>query len=141
MNLVCLDLEGVLVPEVWINVALKTGVDELKLTTRDISDYDVLMKKRISILEREGINLPDIQRVIGSMNPLKGAKRFLSTLREKIQVILLSDTFTQFSPPSVERKIPCSFSRLATNIFPSKIPTDAYPLPLRFQSLPILSLV
>lgn len=103
MHLVCLDVEGVLLPEIWINVAVKTGIDELKLTTRDISDYDVLMKKRIGILEEHGITLSDIQEVIGTMEPLEGAKDFLDTLRELTQVILLSDTFTQFAKPLMKK--------------------------------------
>jgi len=103
MKLVCLDVEGVLVPEIWINVAEKTGIEELKLTTRDISDYDVLMKKRLGILDEHNIKLKDIQDVIGTMEPLEGAKDFLDTLRSLIQVILLSDTFTQFAKPLMEK--------------------------------------
>jgi phosphoserine/homoserine phosphotransferase len=99
MNLVCLDVEGVLVPEIWINVARKTGIAELKLTTRDISDYDVLMKRRLGILAENDIKLGDIQDVIGTMEPLEGAKAFLDELRTVTQVILLSDTFTQFARP------------------------------------------
>jgi phosphoserine/homoserine phosphotransferase len=103
MNVVCLDLEGVLVPEIWINTALKTGIDELKLTTRDIPDYDVLMKKRIGILDQHGLKLKDIQNVISHMEPLEGAKHFLDRLREKTQVIILSDTFTQFAAPLMKK--------------------------------------
>lgn len=103
MEVVCLDVEGVLVPEIWINVSKKTGIDELKLTTRDISDYDVLMKKRLGILEEHGIKLKDIQNVIGTMEPLKGAKAFLDELRTMLPVILLSDTFTQFASPLMEK--------------------------------------
>lgn len=103
MQLVCLDVEGVLVPEIWINVAKKTGIDELKLTTRDISDYDVLMRKRLGILDEHNIKLKDIQDVIGTMEPLEGAKDFLDTLRTQTQVILLSDTFTQFAKPLMEK--------------------------------------
>jgi phosphoserine / homoserine phosphotransferase len=103
MELVCLDVEGVLVPEIWINVAEKTGIEELKLTTRDISDYDVLMKKRLGILDEHNIKLQDIQDVIGTMEPLEGAKEFLDTLRSLTQVILLSDTFTQFAKPLMEK--------------------------------------
>ncbi len=103
MKLVCLDVEGVLVPEIWINVAEKTGIEELKLTTRDISDYDVLMKKRLGILDEHNIKLKDIQDVIGTMEPLEGAKEFLDTLRSLTQVILLSDTFTQFAKPLMEK--------------------------------------
>ena len=103
MELVCLDVEGVLVPEIWINVAEKTGIEELKLTTRDISDYDVLMNKRLGILDEHNIKLKDIQDVIGTMDPLDGAKNFLDTLRSLTQVILLSDTFTQFAKPLMEK--------------------------------------
>jgi phosphoserine/homoserine phosphotransferase len=103
MPVVCLDLEGVLVPEIWINVARRTGIKELLLTTRDISDYDKLMRYRLKILKREGIRLADIQRVIARMRPLPGARRFLERLRAKAQVIVLSDTFYQFAGPLMER--------------------------------------
>jgi phosphoserine/homoserine phosphotransferase len=99
MNIVCSDLEGVFVPEIWINVALKTGIEELKLTTRDISDYDVLMKKRLSILEKHGLTIRDIQGVIEKMDPLDGALEFLLWLRSKTQVVIVSDTFVQFAGP------------------------------------------
>ncbi|ETR73579.1 MAG: Phosphoserine phosphatase/homoserine phosphotransferase bifunctional protein [Candidatus Magnetoglobus multicellularis str. Araruama] len=99
MNIVCCDLEGVFVPEIWINVAEKTGIDALRLTTRDISDYDVLMKKRLDILKQNQLKLSDIQAVITSMSPLPGAKAFLDGLREKTQVIIVSDTFDQFAGP------------------------------------------
>ncbi len=97
--LVSLDLEGVLVPEIWIAVAEKTGIAELRLTTRDIADYDVLMKRRLAILDQHGLRLPDIQAVIATMAPLEGAGEFLSWLRERCQVIILSDTFSQFALP------------------------------------------
>ncbi len=103
MRIVCLDLEGVLVPEIWINVAEKTGIEELRLTTRDISDYDVLMKGRLKILEEHSLTLNDIQAVIGTMEPLEGAHEFLTFLRERTQVIILSDTFTQFASPLMEK--------------------------------------
>ncbi len=103
MNLVCLDLEGVLVPEIWINFALKTGIEELKLTTRDIPDYDVLMNKRLGILDEHGLKLKDIQEVIGSMDPLPGGYDFLQSLRERTQVIILSDTFDQFAAPLMRK--------------------------------------
>lgn len=103
MNIICLDLEGVLIPEIWISFARETGIDELKLTTRDISDYDVLMKKRIAILDKNNLKLKDIQNVIGKMSPLDGAKEFLTKLREKTQIIILSDTFTQFAKPMMEQ--------------------------------------
>lgn len=103
MNIVCCDLEGVFVPEIWINVAKKTGIDELKLTTRDISDYDVLMKKRLSILADRGLKLADITDVIATIEPLEGALEFLTWLRKKTQVIIVSDTFTQFAGPLMEK--------------------------------------
>jgi phosphoserine/homoserine phosphotransferase len=99
MKIVCTDLEGVLVPEIWINVALKTGIDELKLTTRDISDYDVLMRKRLDILDQKGLKLKDITDVIATMVPLDGALDFLDWLRARTQVIIVSDTFTEFAAP------------------------------------------
>ena len=95
----CLDLEGVLVPEVWINVAERTGIEKLRLTTRDINDYDVLMTQRLSILEQNKLRLADIQSVIAGMSPLEGAKEFLDWLRERGQVIILSDTFEEFAKP------------------------------------------
>ncbi len=92
MYIVCSDLEGIFVPEVWINVAEKTGIDELRLTTRDISDYDVLMKKRLSILDEKGLKLKDITDVIATMEPLDGALEFLEWLRSQLQLIIISDT-------------------------------------------------
>lgn len=97
--IVCLDLEGVLVPEIWINVALETGIDELRATTREVPDYDLLMKRRLAILDRHGLKLPDIQAVIAAMGPLDGASDFLAWLRERCQVIILSDTFYEFAWP------------------------------------------
>lgn len=99
MKIVCTDLEGVLVPEIWISVARKTGIEELKLTTRDIADYDVLMGKRLAILDRHGIKLKDITDVIGTLEPLPGALAFLDWLRETTQVIIVSDTFVEFAQP------------------------------------------
>lgn len=99
MHIVCLDLEGVLVPEIWIAFSKATGIDELKITTRDEPDYDKLMKYRISILESHGLKLADIQRVIGGMEPLPGAREFIDGLRQISQVIILSDTFSQFAHP------------------------------------------
>jgi phosphoserine / homoserine phosphotransferase len=98
-SIVTLDLEGVLVPEIWIAVAEKTGIPELRLTTRDISDYDVLMKGRIRILDQHGLKLADIQSVIATLRPLDGALDFLRELRSIVQVIILSDTFEQFAQP------------------------------------------
>ncbi len=97
--IVCLDLEGVLVPEIWVNVALKTGIDELKITTREMPDYDALMKRRLAILDEHKLTIHDIQSVIGKMGPLEGAVDFVSWIRERCQVIILSDTFYQFAHP------------------------------------------
>lgn len=98
-NLVTLDLEGVLVPEVWIAFAEKTGIEGLKKTTRDIPDYDELMTGRLKLLEENGLTLSMIQDVIGTLEPLPGARDFLDALREKTQVIILSDTFEEFAQP------------------------------------------
>jgi phosphoserine/homoserine phosphotransferase len=103
MILACLDLEGVLVPEIWINFAEKTGIEELRLTTRDIPDYDVLMKKRLKILTDHKLKLKDIEEVIGTLEPLKGAKEFLERLRASFQVIILSDTFYEFGMPLMKQ--------------------------------------
>ena len=99
MEVACLDLEGVLVPEVWIAFAELTGIEELRATTRDIPDYDVLMKQRLAILEKNDLRLPDIQATIAKLEPLPGAIDFLDWLRERFQVIILSDTFYEFSEP------------------------------------------
>lgn len=103
MVVACLDLEGVLVPEIWINVAERTGVAELRRTTRDEPNYDTLMRQRIGILDRHGLRLSDIRRVIGAMSPLEGAPEFLEWLRERTQVVILSDTFEQFSHPLMRK--------------------------------------
>jgi phosphoserine / homoserine phosphotransferase len=103
MQLACLDLEGVLVPEIWHNVASRTGIDELQLTTRDIPDYHQLMKYRLKILDRHGITLPTIQDVISGMRPLPGADEFVARLREKMQFVLLSDTFEEFAAPLMKQ--------------------------------------
>jgi len=97
--LVCLDLEGVLIPEVWIAFAEKTGIDSLRRTTRDESNYDKLMRGRLEILDEHGFTLSDIEDVIGTMAPLPGARAFLDELRDRTQVIILSDTFYQFAVP------------------------------------------
>ncbi len=99
MHIVCLDLEGVLVPEIWIAFSRATGIEELKVTTRDWPDYDKLMRYRIGILDSHGLKLADIQRVIGQLEPLEGAVDFIRELRNITQVIILSDTFTQFAHP------------------------------------------
>ena len=103
MCITCLDLEGVLVPEIWIAFAEKTGIEELRLTTRDISDYDVLMSKRLDVLKKHKLGLSAIQDVIAQIDPLPGAKDFLDELRTRCQVIILSDTFTQFSLPLMKK--------------------------------------
>ncbi len=103
MFVTCLDLEGVLVPEIWIAVAEKTGISDLRLTTRDISDYDVLMKKRLGILSEHSLRLKDIQDVIETLEPLEGAKAFLDELRLNCQTIILSDTFSQFALPLMKK--------------------------------------
>jgi phosphoserine/homoserine phosphotransferase len=95
----CLDLEGVLVPEIWINVAERTGIEALRATTRDVPDYDVLMKQRLRILEEHRLGIADIQEVIAGMGPLPGAREFLDWLRERLQVVILSDTFYDFADP------------------------------------------
>ena len=103
MQIACLDLEGVLVPEIWINVAKRTGVDALRATTRDIPDYDVLMTQRLKILSDHHLKLADIQEVITGMGPLDGAREFLDELRECFQVIILSDTFYEFAAPLMKQ--------------------------------------
>jgi phosphoserine/homoserine phosphotransferase len=106
----CLDLEGVLVPEIWINVAERTGIAELRRTTRDEPDYDNLMRSRIEILDRHGLKLRDIQLAIDAMGPLLGAREFLDWLRERAQVIILSDTFYEFAAPLMRQlDHPCLF--------------------------------
>lgn len=99
MEIACLDLEGVLVPEIWINVAERTGIRELRLTTRDIADYDELMGHRLRVMDHHGIRLSQIQEVIAAMGPMPGAADFLDWLRERFQVVILSDTFYQFGMP------------------------------------------
>lgn len=99
MELACLDLEGVLIPEIWIAFAEKTGIDELKATTRDIPDYDVLMKQRLAILKQHNLGLNEIQEVISTLAPLPGAGEFVDWLRERFQVVILSDTFYEFAQP------------------------------------------
>ena len=99
MELACLDLEGVLVPEIWIAFAERTGIEELRATTRDIPDYNVLMKQRLGLLQQHGLKIDDIQDVISTLEPLPGAIEFIDWLRERFQVIILSDTFYEFSQP------------------------------------------
>jgi phosphoserine/homoserine phosphotransferase len=99
MEVACLDLEGVLVPEIWIAVAERTGVPQLRRTTRDEPDYDKLMRWRLALLEERGLGLPDIQAAIGALGPLPGAREFLDWLRERMSVVILSDTFAEFAAP------------------------------------------
>lgn len=99
MIVVCLDLEGVLAPEIWVEFASRVGVEELKRTTRDEPDYDKLMRQRLALLERHQLRLPDIQRVIDSLGPLPGAQAFLQELRTRYQVVILSDTYYEFALP------------------------------------------
>jgi len=103
MNIVCLDMEGVLVPEIWIEFAEASGIPELTRTTRDEPDYDKLMKWRIDLLNERGMGLPQIQDVIATIEPLEGARAFLDELRKHAQVIVLSDTFEQFAMPLMEK--------------------------------------
>ena len=103
MQLVCLDLEGVLVPEIWIEFAERTGIPELRRTTRDEPDYDKLMKYRLDLLRSHELGLPDIQKVIAEMGPMVGAREFLDRLRQDFQVIILSDTFYEFAMPLMEQ--------------------------------------
>jgi phosphoserine/homoserine phosphotransferase len=103
VNIVCLDLEGVLVPEIWIAFSKASGIDELKRTTRDEPDYDKLMRWRIGILKEHGLGLKEIQDTIATIDPLPGAKEFLDKLREKTEVIIISDTFTQFAKPLMKK--------------------------------------
>ena len=103
MEIVCLDLEGVLVPEIWIAFAEETGIPELKRTTRDEPDYDKLMKYRLNILKEHNLGLKEIQETISKIDPLPGAKEFLDKLREMTQVIIISDTFTEFAQPLMKK--------------------------------------
>ncbi|MBR5129025.1 MAG: bifunctional phosphoserine phosphatase/homoserine phosphotransferase ThrH [Firmicutes bacterium] len=103
MYLTCLDLEGVLVPEIWVEFAEAVGIPELKKTTRDEPDYDKLMAYRLNILKENGYGLKEIQEVIATLDPLPGAKEFLDTLREEGQVVIISDTFTQFAMPLMKK--------------------------------------
>ena len=103
ITVACLDLEGVLIPEIWINLAEKTGIEELKLTTRDIEDYDELMEKRLEVLDENGLTLKDFQEVVATMDPLDGAGEFLQWLRSQVEVIILSDTFREFAKPLIAK--------------------------------------
>lgn len=103
MYILCSDLEGVFVPEIWINVAKHTGIDELKLTTRDINDYDVLMKRRLEILHQHNLTIHVIQQVIANIKPLPGAVEFITWLRKRIEIIVVSDTYSEFANPIMEK--------------------------------------
>jgi phosphoserine/homoserine phosphotransferase len=103
VEIAALDLEGVLIPEIWINFAERTGIEALRATTRDIPDYDVLMKQRLRILAEHKLGLPDIQDVISGMQPLEGAAEFVNWLRERFQVVILSDTFYEFAMPLMKQ--------------------------------------
>ena len=103
MKIICADMEGIFTPEIWIKVAEKTGIDELRLTTRDISDYDVLMRKRLGILKANGLKLKDITDVIKTMDPLDGAFEFLEWMRSRTQVIVVSDTYVEFARPLLKK--------------------------------------
>ena len=103
MQVICLDLEGVLVPEIWIEFSKRTGIAAFARTTRDEPDYDKLMRERIGLLERHGLKLPDIQRVVATMQPMDGARAFLDELRARHQVIILSDTFYEFADPLMQQ--------------------------------------
>lgn len=103
MHLICSDLEGIFLPEIWIAFAEKTGIQELRLTTRDISDYDVLMKHRLKILKAQGLKLPDIQAVIATMVPHDGALEFLDWVRSTAQILVVSDTFVEFAGPLMKK--------------------------------------
>ena len=103
IKIICADMEGIFTPEIWIQVARKTGIEELKLTTRDISDYDVLMKKRLGILAENGLKLKDITNVIETMDPLEGALDFLNWVREQTQIIVVSDTYVEFARPLLRK--------------------------------------
>jgi len=103
MYIVCPDLEGILVPEIWISVAEKSGIEELRLTTRDVPDYDQLMRRRLEILKGGNLKIRDIQKIIQSMEPLDGALEFLEWIKERFQIILVSDTFVEFAGPLLEK--------------------------------------
>jgi len=103
MYIICSDLEGVFVPEIWVNVSKHTGIEELKLTTRDISDYNVLMKRRLEILQQNGLTLHDVQKVISLLKPLPGALEFINWVRTVAQLIIVSDTFIEFADPLLKQ--------------------------------------
>jgi len=126
VQLVCLDLEGVLVPEIWIAFSERTGIPELRRTTRDEPDYDKLMKYRLALLAQHKLGLPDIQKVIAAMGPMPGAKAFLDDLRQDFQVMILSDTFYEFAMPLMQQL------GLPT-LFCHKLETDAHGLVVNYH--------
>lgn len=103
MRIVCLDLEGVLIPEIWLGLSERTGIEDLSITTRDVPDYNALMRRRIEILDANGLRIHDLLEVVARIEPLPGALEFLRRLRERLQVAILSDTFYQFAPPIMEQ--------------------------------------
>jgi phosphoserine/homoserine phosphotransferase len=103
LEIICLDLEGVIIPEIWINVAEQTGIDSLRATTRDIPDYNELMQQRLRIMNENNLGLSIVQEVINTLNPLEGALEFLNKLRENFQVVILSDTFYEFADPFMQK--------------------------------------
>ena len=103
MEIVCLDLEGVLIPEIWISLAERTGIEALRATTREVPDYDALMRRRLRILEEHGLGLPDVQAAADTVGPLEGAQEFIDWLRQRFQVVILSDTFYEFAHPIMRR--------------------------------------
>ena len=110
MYITCLDLEGILIPEIWVGLSRMTGIEELGLTTRDVEDYGELMKHRLAICEKHSLGLIDIQRVVSKMKPLEGAQEFLSWLRQHCELVILSDTFREFVKPMMIRlKYPTLF--------------------------------
>ena len=124
LNIVCLDLEGVLVPEIWIAFSEASGIPELRRTTRDEPDYDKLMRWRLGILREHGLGLKDIQATIRKIDPLPGAKDFLDALRARTQAVILSDTFTQFAQPLMEK---LGWPTLLCNALESPITKSAWP--------------
>ena len=140
MEIVCLDLEGVLVPEIWIAFAEETGIPELKRTTRDEPDYDKLMKYRLNILKEHGLGLKEIQETIAKIDPIPGAKEFLDKLRELTQVIIISDTFSQFAGPLMKKlgypTLKCVAKNL--NILQLKLSSPSVMIPLPAETVTMI---
>lgn len=143
MNMVCLDMEGVLVPEIWIAFAEVTGIPELKRTTRDEPDYNKLMEYRLDILRKNGLGLKEIQETIAKIDPMPGAREFLDALRQETQVIILSDTFEQFAKPLMEKlgwpTIMCNTLEVSENgeitDFKMRVEKSKYSTVKAFQSI------